>query len=720
MAEALLGDEAMMNNLDFNQAEGQKNHIHEKLNSEKIKADLLFRIEDVLFYLLPNGYVRNNCFYIGSVRGEAGKSLSVQLSGEMRGVWHDFATNKGGDIFSLWEEVRGYNKSDFNKLLAQISEWLGDSTNFQNTQSKSEQAKQHRNFNDDLGKPTAKWDYLDQDRKLIACVYRYDTEDGKEFRVWDVKNKKAKSPDPRPLYNIPSIINSKKIILVEGEKSADSLISYGFTATTAMFGASAPINKTDWSPLIGKEIIIWPDNDEAGLEYAKKVAVHLLKIASFVSILTPPKDKKEKWDAADAVLENFNIHSFLETSQSVDSKLPSYSIAEFIKDTSPMPEDLITPRLLTPGGMLLIGGAPKVGKSDFLINFLIHMAAGESFLGLKPPRPLRIFYLQAEIGYHYMRERIKKLSISEATIFKASQNLVATSRVQMVLNDQGVEASYRTIKHYFPDQPPDIICIDPIRNIFDGGGENGSENDNNAMLFFLQNRIEKLRSMINPEMGIILCHHTKKIKKKEVEEDPFQAFSGAGSLRSFYSSGLILHRPDELDSRINLYFELRNGSAIPRKIVEKVDNKWTELNPFSERLIKQDYGEKLDSERLRKSDIVLQLIFEESQKGNLYTINQFAEKFENQAGLGGTKTINDRISVLATKGYIKFIRNVSHLGYKEYRSKYGLMCVQDMEFVDHLGNKHLILPTHFKCSNTGVVLPVENSNIWVIHEEVSL
>ena len=148
--------------------------------------------------------------------------------------------------------------------------------------------------------------------------------------------------------------------------------------------------------------------------------------------------------------------------------------------------------------------------------------------------------------------------------------------------------------------------------------------------------------MINPDMGMILCHHTKKIKKKDVEEDPFQAFSGAGSLRSFYSSGLILHRPDELEAKIHLYFELRNGLAMPRKIVEKIDGKWVELNPFSERHIQQDYGNKLDLERLRKSDIILQLILEEALKGSLYTRNQFAEKFENQAGLGGTKTINFR------------------------------------------------------------------------------
>ena len=239
----------------------------------------------------------------------------------------------------------------------------------------------------------------------------------KSLESWMLKNKKAKAPDPRPLYNIPGIIYAKKIILVEGEKSADSLIAQGFTATTAMNGANAPIDKTDWSPLIGKEVIIWPDNDQVGLEYSNKLSKHLLKIASCISVLTPPTDKPLKWDAADAVLENFNIQSFLETAKGFEQRFPRYLGTEFMNDNSPMPEDLISPRFLTPGGMLLIGRAPKVGKSDFLINFLMHIAAGESFLGLKPPRPLKVFYLQSEISYHYLRERIKKLSIHKDILF---------------------------------------------------------------------------------------------------------------------------------------------------------------------------------------------------------------------------------------------------------------------------------------------------------------
>jgi len=296
--------------LDFNSANNQYS-TPEKLDTDDIRNSLLSRIDEALHYLLPNGYVQNNCFYIGDTEGNKGKSLVVQLQGDKQGSWFDFATNQGGDLFNLWAEVRGYGKNEFPKLLTKINEWLGN-----NPTIRKFQPVQKLPPMDILGKPSAEWNYLDQNNRLLAVVYRYDNDQGKQFRIWDVKSRKAKAPDIRPVYNILGIATSKKIILVEGEKTADALIENGFTATTAMFGANAPLEKTDWSPLQDKELIIWPDNDEAGISYAKRLSKHLANICSFVSVLSPPDGKKDKWDAHDAVAEKFDIRSFLNTAKS--------------------------------------------------------------------------------------------------------------------------------------------------------------------------------------------------------------------------------------------------------------------------------------------------------------------------------------------------------------------------------------------------------------------
>lgn len=393
-------------------------------------------------------------------------------------------------------------------------------------------------------------------------------------------------------------------------------------------------------------------------------------------------------------------------------------------NSSPMPDDLIAPRLLTPGGLLVLGGAPKVGKSDFLIHMLVHAGAGVPFLAFAPSRPLRVFYLQAEIQYHYLRERLQGMQLDATTLAAARDNLLVTPKLRILLDEKGVAGAATLIRARFGDQPPDIICVDPIRNLFDGGPSGEGENSNTAMLFFLQARIEALRDEVAPECGLILCHHTKKMSKKELAEDPFMALSGASALRSFYTSGLVMFRPDEKRPERELHIELRNGPGLDPMIIDKVAGHWVQLDRSGERLVRKDFGALLDAERRRKHDAILQLIYDEALASKLYTALHFAEQFENHAGLGSMHTIRERISVLATKGYVKFIRDAGAFGYSPSRSRFGYLCVEDMQFGSAIETVcpetgeiettvQRVLPSHYKCSQTGVCLPVENPNLWV-------
>jgi hypothetical protein len=173
-------------------------------------------------------------------------------------------------------------------------------------------------------------------------------------------------------------------------------------------------------------------------------------------------------------------------------------------------------------------------------------------------------------------------------------------------------------------------------------------------------------------------------------------------------------------------FELRNGKSILPKWVDKVDGRWEEMMFHSERTVRKDYGQKLDAERQRCHDVILQLLLDEARKGNLYTPTQFREVFENTGGLGGHTTIDARVNVLATKGFIKFNKDPAIMAGS--KSKYGVMCVEGMEIP--VGEKtdpetgeitcsmKRLLPTHFKESQRGAILPVENPEVWVYLDDV--
>ena len=136
---------------------------------ESIRAELHARLESVLFTLFPEGKKRHGRFLIGNVHGAAGASLDVMLAGPKAGLWTDRATGEGGDIFDLIAAHRGLEvQRDFAAVLEVARHLLGlPQTPVSSFQRQPAQVA-------DLGTPTAKWDYLDAEGHLIACVVRYD------------------------------------------------------------------------------------------------------------------------------------------------------------------------------------------------------------------------------------------------------------------------------------------------------------------------------------------------------------------------------------------------------------------------------------------------------------------------------------------------------------------------------------------------------------------
>lgn len=77
-----------------------------QISARTVKERLLSNLESVLTHLFPNGKTIGHEFRVGSIDGEAGKSLAVELRGPDRGAWQDFAhpndPEQRGDVMSLW------------------------------------------------------------------------------------------------------------------------------------------------------------------------------------------------------------------------------------------------------------------------------------------------------------------------------------------------------------------------------------------------------------------------------------------------------------------------------------------------------------------------------------------------------------------------------------------------------------------------------------------
>ncbi len=158
-----------------------------------------------------------------------------------------------------------------------------------------------------LGSPTSSWIYhelQDGQRFELMRVYRFDLPDGtKEFRPAHASADGSRVGDPPgklPLYCLPELAGDDTVYVLEGEKCADLVRGLGLVATTSAHGSKSP-QKTDWSSLAGKTVVIVPDQDTPGKAYAEAVAgiLHGLDPRPEIRILDLPPGSKgddiEQW-----------------------------------------------------------------------------------------------------------------------------------------------------------------------------------------------------------------------------------------------------------------------------------------------------------------------------------------------------------------------------------------------------------------------------------------
>jgi hypothetical protein len=173
-----------------------------------------------------------------------------------------------------------------------------------------------------FGNASARWVYRDRDGNVLFHVARYDRADGSKQLIpytWgrlngnDPEWRQKSFPSPRPLFGLDHLADrpSDPVLVVEGEKvavAARKLVP-GYVVVTWPTGAKS-VKKADWTPLAGRDVVVWPDNDEPGLQAADDIVVALEGIASRVRIVNLPGDLPEGWDLADAAPNGLDIGAF--------------------------------------------------------------------------------------------------------------------------------------------------------------------------------------------------------------------------------------------------------------------------------------------------------------------------------------------------------------------------------------------------------------------------
>jgi hypothetical protein len=152
--------------------------------------------------------------------------------------------------------------------------------------------------------------------KMTPPLSYCENEDGLKAWKWQGFEKDNKTP-----YGIEKLLmdKTKPVLVVEGEKTADAaqkLLPEYHVLTWG--GGAGNVDKTNWEPLVGRDVAIWPDNDPGGHK-AARVLHDIIVCAnaergkeSSVEIVRLPDGMPPKWDLADTLPEGWTFETVKE------------------------------------------------------------------------------------------------------------------------------------------------------------------------------------------------------------------------------------------------------------------------------------------------------------------------------------------------------------------------------------------------------------------------
>ncbi len=279
----------------------------------QVKTAALRNIDKVLAHWLPNGkrvdggkeYTAPNPTRTDKRAG----SLKISIS---KGTWSDFATgDKGGDLIDLVRYIDGGTDVEACNKLADLLGVTADSAPAKPAPTKSKALEwiaiqpipakamnkcpvKHRQH----GAPSKVWIYRDDKGHPLMALYRFDLGpdvDGKPKKVfapltWCKRSDGETTqwrwqglPEPRPLLRLDELAlrADAPVVLCEGEKAADAAADLmpSHVATCWPNGSNS-WHKADLTPLKGRDVLLWADNDDSGAACMDAVAHKLREIGA--------------------------------------------------------------------------------------------------------------------------------------------------------------------------------------------------------------------------------------------------------------------------------------------------------------------------------------------------------------------------------------------------------------------------------------------------------
>ena len=201
-----------------------------------------------------------------------------------------------------------------------------------------------------------------------------------------VENLDGVSPVP---YRLPEIVaNPEPLIWVlEGEKCADAVAATGRLATSVAKWTAEVISNFQ-----GRDVIVVPDNDDAGAKLAAKADAALRPVAKSVRIAKPPVLNPARavgWDMADYLDCGGSMADIEAKLQQRDGPIWWEQIG--LRGSA----EYIVKGILHPGDFACVYGESYTGKSHLALDMAVSIATGQPWRGQRV-RQCSVLYVAME------------------------------------------------------------------------------------------------------------------------------------------------------------------------------------------------------------------------------------------------------------------------------------------------------------------------------------
>lgn len=247
-------------------------------------------------------------------------------------------------------------------------------------------------------------------------------------------------------------LQNNDVLLVEGEFDALAAISHGLNAVTTTAGAKV-WREENTQALVGKNVTIVMDNDDAGQVGTQKRASALVDIGCRVRVVQWPADRPGGHDITDE-LKNFGVESLRSIIDSgiwISGSHDAHPPLICLSDVEIESVDWLWFPYIGIGKLTMIEGDPGLGKSWITLAIATHVSLGLGLPGLEQCAPGNVLLMSCEDGLgDTIKPRLVSLGADHSKIFAPSEIFT--------FDELGIEI----LKKYIEQKKPKLIIVDPI------------------------------------------------------------------------------------------------------------------------------------------------------------------------------------------------------------------------------------------------------------------